>query len=252
MKSRQSTDLELSGEGKKIPIMPSETEKTLKSVKIFAGIDEAALAELAEKCRWETVEPEVQVITHQDSSNDVTFVIEGKARVIIYSLAGKTVTFRDIDAGDFVGELSAIDGAPRSASVEAVEKCLVAHMPSKVFLEAITTNSTITEAALLHFTNQIRTLTERVFEFSTLAVRNRIQAELLRLTDFKTEADGTARLSPAPTHAEIASRVSTHREAVTRELQRLTQLGLIERQGRSLHITDVAQLELMVQEVIGN
>ncbi len=232
--------------------MPSDKEKTLKRVKIFAGVDDEALSVLADKCRWEAVKPEVQVITHQDSSNDVTFVIEGKARVIIYSLAGKTVTFRDIEAGDFVGELSAIDGAPRSASVEAVERCVVAHMPRQVFIEALTTNTTITEAALLHFTNQIRTLTERVFEFSTLAVRNRIQAELLRLTDFETEADGTARLSPAPTHAEIASRVSTHREAVTRELQRLTQLGLIERQGRSLQITDVPRLELMVQEVIGN
>ncbi len=232
--------------------MPSDTQKTLKGVKIFAGVEDETLSRLAEQCRWEIVEPEVQVITHQDSSNDVTFVIEGKARVIIYSLAGKTVTFRDIDAGDFVGELSAIDGAPRSASVEAVERCTVAHMPSHVFLEALTTNQAMTEAALLHFTNQIRALTERVFEFSTLAVRNRIQAELLRLTDFETEEDGTASLSPAPTHAEIASRVSTHREAVTRELQRLTQLGLIERKGRSLQITDVAQLELMVQEVIGN
>lgn len=232
--------------------MPSDTEKTLKGVKIFAGLNDETLAALKEKCRWEAVEPEVQVITHQDSSNDVTFVIHGKARVIIYSLAGKTVTFRDIDAGDFVGELSALDGAPRSASVEAVERCVVAHMPSAVFLEAIVENRAVTEATLLHFTHQIRSLTERVFEFSTLAVRNRIQAELLRLTDFQTEDDGTARLSPAPTHAEIASRVSTHREAVTRELQRLTQLGLIERQGRSLKITDVDRLEHMVQEVVGN
>ncbi len=232
--------------------MPSDHERNLKSVKIFAGVDDEALSQLADKCRWEIVEPEVQVITHQDSSNDVTFVIEGKARVIIYSLAGKTVTFRDIDAGDFVGELSAIDGAPRSASVEAVERCVVAHMPSQVFLEAVETNRAITQATLLHFTNQIRALTERVFEFSTLAVRNRIQAELLRLTNFEVDPDGAASLSPAPTHAEIASRVSTHREAVTRELQRLAQLGLIERKGRSLRISDVARLEHMVQEVIGN
>ncbi len=232
--------------------MSSDQEKSLKGVKIFSGVSEDDLAALAEKCRWETVEPEVQVITHQDSSNDVTFVIEGKARVIIYSLAGKTVTFRDIDQGDFVGELSAIDGAPRSASVEAVERCLVAHMPSEVFLDAIETNRAITKSTLRHFTNQIRALTERVFEFSTLAVRNRIQAELLRLTNLEVDPDGSSSLSPAPTHAEIASRVSTHREAVTRELQRLTQLGLIERKGRSLRITDVAQLEHMVQEITGN
>ena len=232
--------------------MSSGRGRNLKCVKIFSGLGDDDLSELADKCRWETIEPEVQIITQQDASNDVLFVVEGRARVIIYSLNGKTVTFRDIDVGDFVGELSAIDGSPRSASVEAVERCLVAHMPATVFKQALTANADVTQAAFLHFTNQIRKLTERVFEFSTLAVRNRIQAELLRLAGDETDSGGAAVLSPAPTHAEIASRVSTHREAVTRELQRLSQLNVIEKQGRSLRITDVARLEDMVQEVIGS
>ena len=61
----------------KAHVMASDTEKSLKGVKIFAGFDDAALAQLADKCRWESVEPEVQIITHQDSSNDVMFVIAG-------------------------------------------------------------------------------------------------------------------------------------------------------------------------------
>ena len=232
--------------------MSLDGDKSLRCVKIFSGLGDDALSELADKCRWETVDPEVQIITQQDASNDVLFVISGRARVIIYSLSGKTVTFRDIDVGDFVGELSAIDGSPRSASVEAVERCLVAHMPADVFRKAITANPEVTQAAFLHFTDQIRKLTERVFEFSTLAVRNRIQAELLRLAGNEASSDGSALLSPAPTHAEIASRVSTHREAVTRELQRLAQLKVVEKQGRSLQITNVERLAEMVQEVIGS
>ncbi len=231
--------------------MSSDHDKRLKCVKIFSGLRDDALMELARQCRWEHADPEVQIITQQDASNDVMFVVEGRARVIIYSLGGKTVTFRDIDVGDFVGELSAIDDSPRSASVEAVERCLVAHMPAAAFRAAIMSDPAVTQAAFLHFTNQIRKLTERVFEFSTLAVRNRIQAELLRLASDSAGPDGDALLSPAPTHAEIASRVSTHREAVTRELQRLSQLHLVEKQGRSLRITDVSRLEEMVQEVIG-
>ena len=68
----------------------------------------------------------------------------------------------------------------------------------------------------------IRSLTTRVYElFSTLAVNNRIQAELLRLASFTCQGGNSARIAPAPTHVEIASRVSSHREAVTRELNRL-------------------------------
>ena len=65
---------------------------------------------------------------------------------------------------------------------------------------------------------KIRALTTRVYEFSTLAVSNRIQAELLRLASLGTKEGKGARIAPAPTHTEIAARVSTHREAVTREL----------------------------------
>ena len=102
-----------------------------------------------------------------------------------------------------------------------------------------------------HLVRQVRGLTKRVYEFSTLAVQNRIHAELLRLARDHAVADGTARLDPAPTHADIASRISTHREAVTRELSRLAKLGLVEQKGRSLTIKDLDRLERMVADASG-
>ena len=56
---------------------------------------------------------------------------------------------------------------------------------------------------------------------------------------------------PAPTHVEIASRVSTHREAVTRELNRLAKIGIIERRGGTLLIKDLDHLGQMVQDATG-
>jgi hypothetical protein len=56
----------------------------------------------------------------------------------------------------------------------------------------------------------------------------------------------TKRIAPSPTHTEIASRVSTHREAVTRELTRLSRIGLIERQRNALLVKDVERLAEMV------
>jgi CRP/FNR family cyclic AMP-dependent transcriptional regulator len=57
-------------------------------------------------------------------------------------------------------------------------------------------------------------------------------------------------ISPAPTHAEIASRISTHREAVTRELNDLVRGKLIEKRGNDLFIGDVAMLESMVEDAM--
>ena len=102
---------------------------------------------------------------------------------------------------------------------------------------------------LLYFTGQVRALTARIYEFSTLAVRNRIHAELLRLSRNETGGGNCGLIEPAPTHAELASRVATHREAVTRELRRLMKLGLLDKDGRGLVITDLERLAEMVREV---
>jgi CRP/FNR family transcriptional regulator, cyclic AMP receptor protein len=84
---------------------------------------------------------------------------------------------------------------------------------------------------------EIRELTTRVYEFSTLAVRNRIQAEVLRLTNSSTRHGKIAKIVPAPTHAEIASRTSTHRE-----------IGILEQRNRELLITDIDRLAALVHD----
>jgi CRP-like cAMP-binding protein len=97
----------------------------------------------------------------------------------------------------------------------------------------------------------VRSLTKRVYEFSTLAVNNRIHAELLRLASLAPREGKGARLAPAPTHAEIASRISTHREAVTRELNRLARIGIIERKNGTLIVRDLGRLAAMLHEMTG-
>src|SRR5439155_23732876 len=106
-------------------------------------------------------------------------------------------------------------------------------------------------ATLRHVAADVRRLSERVFEFSTLVVQNRIQAELLRLAGEVGEQHGGAVLSPAPSLSDIADRISTHREAVSRELSRLAGIGLLERQGGNLRITNLARLERLVREARG-
>ena len=105
---------------------------------------------------------------------------------------------------------------------------------------------------LRQFVGKIRALTTRVYEFSALAVRNRIQAELLRLANLVPRDGQSAPINAAKTHSEIASRISTHREAVTRELNRLARLGIIKRRDNTLVVKDINRLAVMVREVTGD
>src|SRR5262249_43093541 len=129
-------------------------------------------------------------------------------------LQGKDVVFVDLKATMMFGEIAAIDRGPRSASIEALEPCLIASLSSDAFEKLMLREPSVAIAALSHMAAEVRRLSERVFEFSTLVVQNRIQAELLRLAGGAGERHGEALLSPAPSLSDIADRISTHREAV--------------------------------------
>ena len=95
----------------------------------------------------------------------------------------------------------------------------------------------------------VRELTERVFDLTTLGVQNRVHAELLRLAREAGVAENRASIDPAPRHVDIASRISTNREQVAREMSELAKRGLVERAGRALLVCDVSGLERLVAEV---
>src|SRR5690606_26748768 len=128
------------------------------------------------------------VVHYQDESNDVFFIVDGQVRAIIYSADGKAVTFRDLRKGDMFGELAAIDGQRRSATIEAVSDCFVAQLSATAFWELLLSEPAVARAVLVHLIGLVRSLSTRVYEFSTLAVRNRIHAELLRLVRENGEA----------------------------------------------------------------
>ena len=231
--------------------MAKHSKDALRAIAYFKSLDEAAFVELAQQCAIREYDPQELILGHNDETFDVLFLLEGLARVSIYSADGQRVGFRDIAAGTIFGELSAIDGHPRSASVEATEPCVTAVMRRPQFLAATAKHPEFAMAVAKHLTSQVRVLTQRVFEFSTMAVRQRLWAELLRLAEAAAGGKAQALLSPAPTHAEIASRISTHREAVTREFAWLETQGFIEKQGRALKVPNLEKLRGLVGTLEG-
>jgi len=224
----------------------------LERIAIFRDLDLREIERLSQRVHWRNHKAHQQIICHQEASTDVYFMVSGSVRVILFSSAGKEVAFRDIHAGECFGEFAAIYGAPRSANVIALTDVMIGSVSAETFRSILMEYPPVAMALLTYLTRMVRGLSERIFEFSTLAVKNRIHSELLRLAR-EGEIDGnTARISPAPTHADIASRISTHREAVTRELNDLTKSGLISRDGRTLIISDMAELERLVHEVAGD
>jgi len=230
--------------------MMSEPEYDLSNIKYFEGLSPQALDALARDCQWRRYSAGQQIIGHQDETSDVYFIVSGNVRVIVYSASGKEVMFRDLNPGRIVGELSAIDGNRRSASVVAQSEAVLAIMAAERFRHVLRDHPEVAQRIMAYLVGLVRHLSDRVVEFSVLAVKNRLHAELLRLARDRGIERNIAILTPAPTHAEIASRISTHREAVTREMSTLARDGLVERKEGSLIIQDIARLAWMVEKVL--
>src|SRR5436190_20862175 len=105
----------------------------LKGVPILADLSQARLEQLAGICRWRDYDAGEQILSYQDLSTEVFFLAAGRVRIIVYSAEGKAVLFTDLKPGAMFGEISAIDRAPRSAGVEAIERSTVASLTANQF-----------------------------------------------------------------------------------------------------------------------
>lgn len=212
--------------------------ETLAGFPLFRSLPAAAVAALDRRCGWRRVEAGQWIIDYQDEGTDVFFVTAGLVQVRIRAVSGREVLLRDINAGEYFGEMAAIDGKPRSAGIVAVTGATVARMPAAVFREQIHAHSDLCDQVLGQLVGEVRKLANRVNEFATLDVRHRIYAELLRLARPDEARPGMAVVSPPPVQADLAARVGTRREAVSRELSALQREGLLDKRRGALVLLD--------------
>ncbi len=216
---------------------------------MFARLSDSRLEELAPQFSWKRVVAGEHLLSRDGRDREVHLIIGGRVRVTVSSSAGRQITYKDLGPGSAVGVLSAIDGAGRSADVITLEDTLVASMSEALFHELLRDLPTVADWLQRSLVGMVRELSDRVFEVSALGVQNRVHAELLRLAREAGVTDNRATIDPAPTHVDIASRVSTYREQVTREISAMVKDGLVQRAGHALVVPDVERLERIVAEV---
>jgi CRP/FNR family transcriptional regulator, cyclic AMP receptor protein len=218
----------------------------LRTIDLLQGLAPQRLDDVGRHCAWRHYGSGQRLVAREADDRDLHMIVAGAVRVTTYSAGGRETSFRDLVAGQSFGELSALDGLPRSVDVVALAPGLLASLPPAPFRALMQSEWTVNERVLLRLAGLVRQLTDRVLDLSTLTVQQRICRELLRLA----QAEGVdlrqgarARLDPAPRHAELASRVSTYREQITRELSALARAGVVAKEQGALVILDLPRLE---------
>src|SRR5262249_27706205 len=108
---------------------------------LIESLSDAEKRGVEQRCHKRTYSKNETILDKGSQSREVFFVLKGSVSVITFSPAGREVTLAAVKAGDFFGELAAIDSQPRSASVTAIEKSEIAIMPPDVFLDVMKTHA---------------------------------------------------------------------------------------------------------------
>jgi CRP/FNR family cyclic AMP-dependent transcriptional regulator len=219
----------------------------LSTINAFNSLSDNVLVEISPLLIKKIIDAPGIILSSGDNSTEVYFIVSGLVRATMYSPSGREVSYQDIYPGDMFGEMTAIDQMCRSTHVIAIEDTVLLRLSSKNFIDLISTYPSVGLATLVKITKVNRFLCERIYEFSALDVNHRIRAELIRLAKgISPNSQGEVTIENMPKHQELANRLATHREAVTRELNRLEKDGVIKKNKSKGLILDIQKLESMV------
>jgi len=227
------------------PIKPVEP-RTLDGVAVLKGLKVAERAELEAACVWRRYRHGERLFERDSSSNEVFFIVEGSVSIVSSSTTGRDVSFARAGAGEVIGEMAAIDGLPRSASVTAAEDSLVAVVPAARFVALVKQNGEIAVKLLRRLSAMVRHTGARVVELSSLDATNRVYTELLRLAKPDVASPDLWTVKPLPPLRELAASAGTTRELVNSALNTLYPRGIIRRRGNTLYLLDKPALESVV------
>jgi len=204
----------------------------LNKLPLLAGVDEAALKKIAAVLQVRTAQ-KGQPILHKGGVGDhLLFLLSGRLQAVEITEDGREIGLSFLQAGDYFGELSVIDGLPRSATVVACEPSIYALLPRAHALELLHNQPLIAERMLKRLASDIR----RASNFRIiLGIPNAYQ-RVYALLDYlaKISPGGLVVIERLPSQQEISIMVNTSRETVSRAMQVLIQRGVVEKDLRRL------------------
>ena len=212
-----------------------DEREVLRTVPIFSELadeDISSLAHLALRKRY----PKDTVVFFENEEGDFFFtILEGRIKVTILGDDGREVILSVLGPGDFFGEMALLDNEPRSATAIAVEESELLSLHRNDFQSVLNDNRSITSALIRVLSARLRRANHQISTLALLDVYGRVARVIVDKAreEGKRLRDGRIAFRRA-THQEIANRIGTTRETVTRMLKDLERQGLIHVEGKEI------------------
>jgi CRP/FNR family cyclic AMP-dependent transcriptional regulator len=209
----------------------------LRRTRLFAELREDTLRALADRSVERSYPRHGRLFYQGDPGSGLYVLASGLVKVVVTSEDGEEMVLVTLGPGDAFGELSIVDGGPRSASAEALEPTVALVITREVLLDLATRDSGLTEALLRTLGALLRRLTEQASDLVFLDLPGRM-AKLLAVlaAERGSETPDGIELDANLTQTDLAGMVGASRQSVNQILQGFARRGYLQVRGRRIVI----------------
>ncbi len=211
-------------------LVPSGQTDILQSANLFQDLSENDLDKLAHHTIQRTFKRNAIIISRGDSGNSLYLILAGKVRVYLDDEKGNQVTIAEYGPGECFGELALFSGAERAANVITTEDSRCAVLSRQAFMDFMREYPEVSLRVISSLVERIQAMTEEINILALFDVYGRIRHTLMKLS---REQDGK-QVTDKITHQEIANRIGSSREMVSRILRDLKHGGYISIAGKQI------------------
>ncbi len=186
-------------------------------------------------------------LMHQGEAPGRVLVIEeGRAKVTAVTEDGRELVLAFSGPGDLLGELSAMGGSPRVATVRALEPLSALAIASGEFEAFLDANPRVALVILRVVIARLRAADRQHVEFAAYQTVTRVARRLVELAErYGEEVPEGVRITLPISQEELAGWAGASREAITKALRDLRAVGLIETRRRHIVVLDPEELGQM-------
>ncbi len=216
----------------------------LQEIPYFAGLDKAALADIARAVRPHEADDGEHILTAGEPCLGLNFVVDGQVRLTKIAADGREHVLRVLGPGATFNDAAVFDGGPNSDSAVAVGPTKIGYVPTATMTRLVERHPEVARAALKLLSQRQRSLGNVVEDLALRDVTARVARLLLGCIgehDHIVEKAGFA--CARITHQEIATMVGSVREVVQRALKELEREGAIALQRSRIDIRDLGKLK---------
>lgn len=218
--------------------MDSELDDVLAGVEMFTDLDPATRHRIAAAAVSRTYRKGQLLFVEDDPGESLVVVREGAVAVFRTSAAGERALLQVVRPPGVLGEVSLLDGAPRSASVEALESCSILALSRTAFLDLVHDNPRILDSVLHSLGGLIRRLTDQNTDHVFLDLAGRVAKTLVRLAGDASTTIVTVELN----QSQLAEMAGGSRQSVNQAIGAFAGRGWLRTEGRRIVIVDLPAL----------